>query len=57
MKELISISDFCERFGVSRTTFYRQHNAGKLPIRKIGRATRIRLTDAHAWVESLKEAA
>jgi excisionase family DNA binding protein len=57
MKELLSISDFCERFGVSRTTFYRQHNAGKLPIRKVGRSSRIRLSDAQAWEASLKEVA
>lgn len=56
MKELITIQEFCERFSVSRTTFYRQRNSGLLPIRKIGRASRIRLADAEAWAASLEQA-
>jgi excisionase family DNA binding protein len=57
MKDLITIKDFCERFSVSRTTFYRQHAAGTLPVRKVGRATRIRVVDAEAWAAKLREAA
>jgi excisionase family DNA binding protein len=50
---LLSISDFCERYGISRTSVYRQFNAGQIPIVKIGRATRIRTTDAEQWAANL----
>jgi excisionase family DNA binding protein len=57
MKDLITIKDFCERFSVSRSTFYRQRAAGILPIRKVGRSTRIRVSDAETWASKLEEAA
>ena len=50
---LLSLKDFCERYATSRTSAYRQRNAGKLPMVKVGRATRIRLVDAEAWAASL----
>ncbi len=55
MKDLITVKDFCERYSVSRTTFYRQRNAGALPIRKVGRATRIHIADAEKWAASLSQ--
>jgi excisionase family DNA binding protein len=51
----LTISDFCERFRVSRTTTYRQINAGLIPLIKVGRASRIRLADAERWAASLTE--
>jgi excisionase family DNA binding protein len=53
---LLSIPDFCERYRVSRTTVYRQANAGNLSMLKVGRATRIRFSDAEAWAANLNEA-
>lgn len=53
MDRLITIKQFSERFGVGRSTVYREHDAGRLPFRKIGRATRISESDAAAWLDQL----
>ena len=49
MERLLTIGQFCERNGVGRSTVYREHAAGRLPFRKIGRATRITQSDAEKW--------
>lgn len=54
MDKLITIKQFTERFGVGRSTVYRENAAGRLPFRKIGRATRILEGDATAWLGSLQ---
>ena len=46
MEKLLTIREFCERNGVGRSTVYRENAAGRLPFRKIGRATRIAQSDA-----------
>lgn len=53
MDKLITIKEFCERFGVGRSTVYRENEAGRLPFRKIGRATRIAESDISAWLDNL----
>jgi excisionase family DNA binding protein len=52
--QFLTISDFCQRFRVSRSTLYRQVNSGALPILKIGRSTRIPATAARQWAQALK---
>ena len=51
--DLIRVSEFCDRFAVSRTTFYRLVQKGDLQICKVGSATRVKLADAQAWLASL----
>lgn len=53
MDKLITINEFCDRFGVGRSTAYRENQAGRLPFRKVGRATRIAECDAQKWFEQL----
>jgi len=53
MDKLITITEFCERYGVGRSTVYRENEAGRLPFRKIGRATRIAESDAQKWFDML----
>lgn len=53
MDKLITINEFCDRFGVGRSTAYRENQGGRLPFRKIGRATRIAECDAQTWFEQL----
>lgn len=53
MEKLITITEFCERYGVGRSTVYRENKAGRLPFRKIGRATRIAESDAQKWLDML----
>lgn len=54
--ELLRVSDFCSRYGISRPTFYRLAAQGAPfpPLVKIGRATRVKRADAEAWFNSLQ---
>lgn len=53
MKALISITEFQQTFGVSRSTVYRLVERGELEFVRIGRAVRIRRDEAEAWCSSL----
>lgn len=52
-KELYTVAQFCEAYGIGRTTFYAEVKAGRLRTVKIGAATRVRRTDAETWANSL----
>lgn len=53
IKELYTVTEFCEAYGIGRTYFYSEVNAGKLKITKLGGGTRVRRTDAESWADSL----
>lgn len=53
MEEMLTVAEFLARYKISRTEFYRQVNAGRIPIRKLGYATRVTRDDAEAWANSL----
>jgi excisionase family DNA binding protein len=53
MKALITISEFQETYGVSRSTVYRLVERGEFAFVHIGRAVRIRREDADAWFAQL----
>jgi excisionase family DNA binding protein len=53
MDRLMTIKEFTRRFGVARSTVYREHSSGRLAFRKIGRATRIAEGDAKQWFDGL----
>jgi excisionase family DNA binding protein len=57
MTLLITVNQFCEEYGVSRSTSYRLRDQGAVPHVKIGRATRIRREDAERWYQSLMDSA
>lgn len=57
MAALLTISFFCEEYGVSRSTAYRLRDSGAVPHVHIGRAVRIRREDAVRWYESLLDGA
>jgi excisionase family DNA binding protein len=52
-KEFYTVAQFCEAYGIGRTTFYAEVKAKRLCTVKIGAATRIRRTDAEGWANSL----
>lgn len=52
-KEFYTVAQFCETYGIGRTTFYAEVKAGRLRTVKIGAATRVRRADASAWADSL----
>jgi excisionase family DNA binding protein len=55
MPALITVSYFCENYGVSRSTCYRLRDRGEVPHVRIGRAVRIRREDAGRWYVSLRD--
>ena len=53
--ELMTVADFCARYSISKTSLYREVNAGRLKLRKFGSATRIARADAESWADNLPE--
>jgi excisionase family DNA binding protein len=49
----MSISEFSERYGPSRTTIYEEIKLGRLRARKCGARTFITEDDAEDWLRSL----
>jgi excisionase family DNA binding protein len=49
----MSIGEFCQRYGVGRTTVYEEIKSGRLRGRKIGKRTVITDDDAEYWLEHL----
>lgn len=56
MRSLISISEFQDQYGVSRSTIYRLAQKGHLTMVKVGHATRIPVADAERWFRNLPAA-
>ena len=52
-KQFYTVAQFCEAYGIGRTTFYAEVKAGRLRTVKIGSSTRVRLTDADEWADNL----
>lgn len=55
MSVLISIAEFQDRFGVSRSTVLRIHRKGLLPFVRVGRCVRIRTEDVDSWFSSITD--
>lgn len=53
LPELLTVADFCARYAIGRTSFYREAAANRIPLRKFGSATRIARADAERWAQSL----
>ncbi|WP_158511875.1 AlpA family transcriptional regulator [Novosphingobium sp. PP1Y] len=53
MTELLTVAEFKDRYKISHSAFYRLVATNRIPIKKIGRATRIAVADAEAWASSL----
>lgn len=52
--ELMKVADFCARYSIGKTSFYREvAKGGPLKLRKFGTATRIARSDAENWAASL----
>lgn len=52
-KDGFTVQEFCQRNGISRTTFYAEVGDGKLIARKARGRTIVLYDDAKAWRESL----
>jgi excisionase family DNA binding protein len=53
MTKLLSIKDACAEYGLSRSALYREVEKGRLPMRKIGKSSRISRDDLDTWLAAL----
>ena len=51
--KFITLSQFSQRYQVSRSTVYRLAHAGAITIVKFGRSSRIAFEEAESWAASL----
>ena len=51
-QEIYRVNDFCARFAISRSAFYRELKADRLQVMRRGCRTYVTRSDADAWVES-----
>jgi len=49
----VTINDACRILGLGRSKIYDEINAGRLPVRKAGQRTLIRMSDLRAYIDSL----
>ena len=52
----MSLAEFCERYGPSRTRTYEEIKSGRLRAIKCGKRTLVTEDDAEAWLRSLPPA-
>jgi hypothetical protein len=53
LKRAMSLSEFCNAYGIGRTRAYEELKAGRLRARKAGRRTIISENDAEDWLRRL----
>ena len=53
-QEVFRVKEFCQRYAISRTAFYREVWAKRLRVIKRGRRTMIAKIDAEEWLERLR---
>lgn len=51
--EVYRVSEFCERYKISRTSLYKEVNEKRLRLIKRGRRTLISRLEAERWLASL----
>jgi excisionase family DNA binding protein len=52
-RRVMSISEFCQRYGIGRTTVYEEIKHRRLRARKVGKRTLIAEDDAEGWLRRL----
>lgn len=54
-QEAYRVNEFCQRYALSKATFYREVIADRLRIIKRGRSTLIARVEAERWFERLRQ--
>ena len=54
--KLLSVKDFLQTYGISKTKFYDLKKAKQIAVKKIGRKTVISTDEAERWANSLPSA-
>lgn len=52
-KEAYRVSEFCQRYSISKASFYREAAANRIRIIKRGRTTLIARAEAERWLAEL----
>jgi excisionase family DNA binding protein len=52
-KRALQIQEFCDMYGVGKSTMYEEVKAGRLQVRKIGKRSLIAVDDADRWLANL----
>jgi hypothetical protein len=52
-QEIFRVKEFCDKYAISRTSFYREVWADRLQVFKRGRCTFITRAEAERWLHSL----
>jgi len=52
-KPAYSVSEFCNAYAISRSTFYQQMKLGRIKARKCGRRTLVSQAAAEHWLKRL----
>lgn len=55
-KAAYTISEFCKRYAIGRSSAYEEHRRGRLAFRKVGARSIILASEAERWAQSLPEA-
>ena len=55
-KRAYSVDEFCQRYGVGRTTAYEEIKAGRLRVAKVGKRTLVTADAAELWLRNLPTA-
>ncbi|MEP2942356.1 MAG: helix-turn-helix domain-containing protein [Hyphomicrobiales bacterium] len=50
----MTVKEFLDWARISRTTFYKEVNNGRIPIRKVGKRTLVTMADANNWLANLE---
>ncbi len=53
----LTVKEFLAWSRISRATFYKQVNEGRIPLKKVGKRSLVRRADAESWLNSLPVAA
>lgn len=53
----MTVLEFLDWARISRTTFYKQVNAGRIPLKKVGKRSLVMRSDAEVWLSNLPEVA
>lgn len=48
-----TVKEFLAWARISRTTFYKEANAGRIPIKKVGKRSLVLRSDAQKWLDNL----
>jgi hypothetical protein len=52
-KRAFSVAEFCERYGIGRTSAYEEIAAGRLQVAKAGKRTLVSADAAESWLRNL----